>query len=104
VKLLHIPPCGCESIALLLKSLEAAGMPRVHTLSNSRVYVHARREHPPPHFHVIGPGWEISLDIRTLEVRRGSAPPADSREILEWARANQAYLLERWDEYNERDN
>jgi|SRR5262245_22270656 len=79
-------------------------MPRVHTLSNSRVYVHARREHPPPHFHVNGPGWEVVIEIRTLQIRKGWAPAADLAEALEWARNNQGFLLERWDYYNERDN
>jgi len=84
--------------------VEAGSMPRVHKLSNCRVYVHARREHPPPHFHAIGPDWEIVIEIRTLEIRKGDAPPADKTEILEWARHSQEYLLDKWDEYNERDN
>jgi hypothetical protein len=78
-------------------------MPCVHVLSNAKVYVHARGEHPPPHFHLVGPGWGASIDIRTLEVIRGSAPGADLKEAKEWATANRAYLLEKWDEYNERD-
>jgi len=78
-------------------------MPRVHVLSNCRIYVHARREHPPPHFHVIGPGWEVSIDIRTFEIRKGSAPRADLDAAMVWARDNQEYLLDKWEEYNERD-
>jgi hypothetical protein len=79
-------------------------MPRVHSLSNCNIYVHARSEHPPPHFHANGPGWTVVIYIRTLEVRKGWAPRADLEEIIEWAANNQAYLLARWDEYNEPDN
>jgi hypothetical protein len=79
-------------------------MPRVHTLSNSAIYVHARREHPPPHYHQYGPDWEVQVFIRGLQVRRGWAPRADLAEGMEWAAANQAYLLQKWDEYNERDH
>jgi hypothetical protein len=79
-------------------------MARVHQSSNWTVYVHARREHPPPHFHVYGPGWSVVIYVRTLEVRRGSAPPATLKDILEWARTQQDYLLRRWDELNERDH
>jgi hypothetical protein len=79
-------------------------MPRVHTLKNSTVYVHARGEHPPPHFHLVGPGWDASVDIRTLVVVKGWAPSSDLAEAKEWARKNQPYLLAKWSEYNERDD
>lgn len=78
-------------------------MPRVHKLRNSGIYVHARREHPPPHFHQIGRGWEVSIYIHTLEVRRGWAPRSDLVEAIEWASANRSLLLQKWNEYNERD-
>jgi len=78
-------------------------MPRVHTLSNSRVYVHARGEHPPPHFHLVGPDWDATIDIRTLEVTRGWAPASDLGEARAWAKDNQGYLLAKWTEYNVRD-
>ncbi|MGA8494193.1 MAG: DUF4160 domain-containing protein [Xanthobacteraceae bacterium] len=78
-------------------------MPRVHDLSNSKVYVHARREHPPPHYHQMGPGWEVVVYIRTLQIRDGWAPPADLLEGLQWAAQSKNFLLRKWDEYNERD-
>ena len=78
-------------------------MPLVHRLSNSKVYVHARREHPPPHFHLLGPGWSAVVYIRTLDVRRGAAPKQDLAEAIAWASANEDFLLQKWSEYNERD-
>ena len=79
-------------------------MPRIHRLSNCTLYIHARNEHPPPHLHALGPGWEVVVAIRTREIRRGWAPPADLREILSWVVDNETYLLEKWDEFNERDD
>lgn len=84
--------------------VDAGLMPRVHIFSNSRAYVHARNEHPPPHFHVNGPGWEVVIYIRSLAIKEGWAPRVDLVEILEWAAVNRIYLLRKWDEYNERDN
>lgn len=78
-------------------------MPRVQRLSNSTVYVHARREHPPPHFHVIGPGWEIKIETRAFKVMRGYAPPSDLAEIKQYWATHRQLLLDKWDEYNERD-
>lgn len=78
-------------------------MPRIHKLSNCNVYVHARNEHPPPHFHALGPDWEVVIYIRTLEVRRGWAPNSDLFEIVGWAKNNEGFLLQKWDEYNDRD-
>jgi hypothetical protein len=78
-------------------------MPRVCRLSNSTVYVHARREHPPPHYHQMGPDWEVSVFIRSLSIREGWAPRADLVEDLAWAATNKNLLLSKWDEWNERD-
>ena len=78
-------------------------MPRVHRLSNSNVYVHARGEHPPPHYHQNGPGWEVVVYVNSLQIREGWAPRADLLEGLQWAVQNKSFLLEKWVEYNERD-
>jgi hypothetical protein len=79
-------------------------MPLVHALSNSRVYVHARGEHPPPHFHLVGPGWDASVDIETLVVVKGWAPRSDLAEAIGWAADNRKLLFAKWSEYNERDD
>jgi hypothetical protein len=79
-------------------------MPCVHAFSQKiKVYVHARQEHPPPHFHLVGPGWDAAIDIRTLEVTRGAVPRSDLATAKKWAAGNQAYLLQKWKEYNERE-
>jgi hypothetical protein len=80
-------------------------MPCVHTFGlKIKVYVHARQEHPPPHFHLVGPGWDAAVDIRTLEVKRGMVPRSELAAVRKWAAENRAYLLAKWEEYNERDD
>jgi hypothetical protein len=78
-------------------------MPFIRQLSNCRIYIHVRGEHPPPHIHAWNPAWEVVFNIRTFDVRRGSAPMADHREIRDWVKENTEFLLRRWEEINERD-
>ena len=86
----------------IFETVELGPMPRVHRLNNCNVYVHPG-DHAPPHFHALGPDWEVVLDIQTLEIRKGSAPLPDLRQIKEWSAQNREYLLNKWSEYNERD-
>jgi hypothetical protein len=67
-------------------------------------FEYARGEHPPPHFHLVGPGWEAVIDIATMRVTRGEAPGSDLAEAIEWAKANTRVLLNKWSELNERDD
>lgn len=90
-------------LSTIFEIVEAGSMPRVHKLSNSVIYVHARHEHPPPHYHQNGPDWEVAVYIQSLQIRDGWAPRADLIEGLQWAAANKHFLLQKWDEYNERD-
>ena len=60
-------------------------------------------DHNPPHFHVIGnDGREAEVLIEGLSVRKGAVDRNAMREALEWARASEALLRERWDDFNER--
>ena len=77
-------------------------MPRIHTLSNCRIYIYAD-DHAPPHFHALGPEAEALIRIETMEVMRGTISRADYAEVTEWAKANVEALLAKWSEYNERD-
>jgi hypothetical protein len=96
--------CERAGITLYSRNLDDGFMPCLCELSNAKVYIYARGEHPPPHFHLIGPDWEAIIDIRTLKVMRGSAPGSDLREAINWAMTNKRLLLKRWSELNERDD
>jgi hypothetical protein len=53
-------------------------------------------DHTPPHFHATIGGEEILIAILTLDVIRGSLPPAKHRRVLTWARQHQGELALNW--------
>jgi hypothetical protein len=55
------------------------------------------REHGPPHFHAIYGEREAVIDIRELQVTRGSLPRRALALVLEWAVEHRHELLEDWD-------
>ncbi|MDB5593990.1 MAG: uncharacterized protein JWM36_951 [Hyphomicrobiales bacterium] len=76
-------------------------MPKIATLSGSRVYLYAD-DHNPPHFHLIGADWECQVIIGSLQVLRGQAPASALHEAREWASSNLSLLNEQWVKLNER--
>jgi hypothetical protein len=54
------------------------------------------REHAPPHFHALYGEYEALIDIRTLEVIRGSIPQRALALVLEWAALRRVELMEDW--------
>jgi hypothetical protein len=77
-------------------------MPSIHRLANATIYVYADDE-APPHFHVLGPNSDVKVETRTLRVMRGEYRRSDLAEAIAWAARNQALLLAKWSELNERD-
>jgi hypothetical protein len=55
------------------------------------------REHAPPHFHALYGEHEALIDMRTLEIIRGSLPRRALALVLEWASVHRAELMEDWD-------
>ncbi len=53
-------------------------------------------DHAPPHFHAIIGGDEALIAIRSLDVIRGSLPPANLRRVQAWARDHQGELALNW--------
>jgi hypothetical protein len=58
------------------------------------------REHGVPHFHIEGANFRCSIAIASLGQIIGSVPPPVRREVLAWARLNQALLMQAWQELN----
>ena len=59
------------------------------------------REHGIPHCHIEAAGYRCSIGIETQDVIIGSAPSDVLKEAQDWARANRALLLAKWQELNE---
>jgi hypothetical protein len=77
-------------------------MPTIERLSNSKICMYAD-DHEPPHFHLLGPGWSGVIDLDTLTICRGAIPKQDFLEAVQWAKANDLFLLSEWRRLNERD-
>ena len=54
-------------------------------------------DHTPPHFHAVVGGQEVLIVIGSLDVLRGSLPPAKLRRVQVWAREHQDELALNWD-------
>jgi hypothetical protein len=59
-------------------------------------------DHRPPHFHIVGPDFEVIVRISDLAVIEGRARPAQISEAIAWARAHREALALTWAELNER--
>ena len=70
-------------------------------LANPKIKIAIYPDHAPPHFHIIGPGWSVVVEIETLEMTRGEGLRKELAEALEWARDNVELLRSKWSEFNE---
>ncbi|MGR3434779.1 MAG: DUF4160 domain-containing protein [Shimia sp.] len=57
-------------------------------------------DHPPPHFHVRGPGFDASVDLATFEVTAGRVERRALREACDWVDRNRDLMEDAWDELN----
>ena len=53
-------------------------------------------DHATPHFHATYAGQRCSIDLRTLEVIRGTLPRRAMALTLEWAALHRGALMEDW--------
>ena len=59
-------------------------------------------DHAPPHFHIVGPDFEVLVRISDMAVIAGAARAPQIAESMLWADANRAALALKWAELNER--
>jgi len=59
-------------------------------------------DHRPPHFHIVGPDFQVLVRIADLTVIAGDARPDPISEAIAWARDRRAMLARKWAELNER--
>lgn len=79
-------------------------MTRVHSLTNAlSIWVYA--DHMPPHFHIRAPNSNALVDLRTLQIMRGTCDRKDFAAVLAWAGVpeNRRLLEAEWDRLNARD-
>ena len=57
-------------------------------------------DHGRIHFHLEGPDLRCSLDLETLEVLAGEAPPHILRLVRDWIKENRQVVETAWQEWN----
>jgi len=60
-------------------------------------------DHDPPHFHIRGIGWNVSVDLQTMNLTAGLGPAKEIAEAIQWAGEHQTQLYLEWSRLNERD-
>jgi hypothetical protein len=70
-------------------------MPTVATIDGIKIELYFD-EHPPPHFHARYAEFVAQIDMRTLEIMRGSLPRPQLRSVRDWAAPRQQDLLAAW--------
>jgi Domain of unknown function (DUF4160) len=76
-------------------------MPTIQRFGAAKLCMYAD-DHHPPHFHIVGPDFQVLVRIRDLGVFAGEARPNQIAEAMAWARAHQTLLAQRWTALNER--
>ncbi|WP_428991582.1 DUF4160 domain-containing protein [Methylocapsa aurea] len=71
-------------------------MPTILRLGGLRIVIYPN-DHPPAHVHVIGPGWEVVIDVIRLELREAiGCAEHDARRSLRLVADHRDDLLEAW--------
>jgi len=60
-------------------------------------------DHRPPHFHIVGPAFQILVRIADLTVIAGTARRREIAEAMAWAAQHREMLTLKWVELTERE-
>jgi len=74
-------------------------MPLIKIIGSIKIYIYLR-DHNPPHFHILYSGFEELIDIRDLTTITGGVPSKQRKKVIKWAKEQEAFLNEKWEEYN----
>lgn len=77
-------------------------MPTLQRFGAASIRMYAD-DHNPPHFHIVGPDFQVLVRISDLMVVAGEASPNQITDALQWAKDNQEMLALKWIELNERE-
>lgn len=72
-------------------------MPVIATVAGVKIYMYFR-DHNPPHFHAKDNGDEEVFDLKGRSLR-GGIDSRKSGKVSKWARKNEAFLKNKWDEF-----
>jgi len=75
--------------------VEGGSIPTIAIVDGVKIQIFYN-DHVPAHFHAILADDEVLVAIASLDVIRGSLPPAKLRRVLAWARDHQGELALNW--------
>jgi len=76
-------------------------MPTLKIIDSVKIDIYSR-EHPPPHFHAIYGDYEALITIEDFEIYVGRLPKPQLNKVINWAKTNQALILENFKRLNPR--
>jgi hypothetical protein len=76
-------------------------MPTLQCFGSIRIKIYAD-DHHPPHFHIVGPDFQVIVSIADLTLLAGRAKQRQIAEAMAWAKANRDQLTVHWNILNER--
>ena len=76
-------------------------MPTIQRFGSVSVRMYAD-DHRPPHFHIVGPDFQVLVRLSDLTVIAGEARANQMAAAMAWARAHREELARKWAELNER--
>ena len=76
-------------------------MPTIQRFGSVSVRMYAD-DHRPPHFHIVGPDFQVLVRLSDLTVIAGEARANQMAAAMAWARAHSEELARKWAELNER--
>jgi len=77
-------------------------MPTLKRFGSTSIRMYAD-DHNPPHFHIVGPDFQVLVRISDLEVIAGEAASSQIAKAITWAKDHQEMLALKWIELNERE-
>lgn len=77
-------------------------MPTLQRFCSTSIRMYAD-DHNPPHFHIVGPDFQVLVRISDLAVIAGESTSNQSADALAWAKDHQEMLALKWIELNERE-
>jgi len=76
-------------------------MPTLERFGAVTVRIYAD-DHRPPHFHIVGPDFQVMVRISDLQIIEGEARAGQIADAMAWASAHRESLALTWAELNER--
>jgi hypothetical protein len=77
-------------------------MPTLKRFGATSIRIYAD-DHNPPHFHIVGPDFQLLVRISDFKITAGVASSSQIEKAMDWAKEHQEMLALKWIELNERN-